>query len=723
VLGVYGQWHPQVVHDLHESIPFLYISTGTGPYNAWLDPLIVDEWHRMAYHEVQQLTAIGLPGVWTHGFYDGWAPNYMFWLALGRNSVGRFYETFGNSIPDTERRVVRTWSQRAWYRPNPPLPDAEWSLRNNINYQQSGLLLALGYMAENREHFLRTFYTVGRRSVAKPVNEGPAAYVFDGAQKRQGQLRDLMELLRRHGVEVHRTDRAFTAAAEALPRRGGPEVAEKAAEKPEPLKFAAGSFVIRMDQPYSRLADTLLDTQFVRGEERVYDDTGWTFGYTKNLEFRRVTDRGVLSVPMKPWDGEEPKRVKLPNGWIVAANAADTDFARFRFALGDVAVTALSSEWKTSDGIWPAGSLAIEVDDANRARVESELAKRSIRWVAAKQRPPVALVPLPLPRVALLHTWLGTQDEGWYRLALDDLGVGYDYISTQDIARDENLLDRYDVVLFPPVGWGADSAAIVNGLPPGPPIPWRKSELTPNLGRIDSTDDMRPGLGIEGVLRLRRFVERGGTLITVRDTAKFAVDYGFARYVSVVTAPSLKARGSILQGVVSDRAHPVAFGYDETLPLHYSGSPVFRVGVFTTPERDTSRPTGRGTAADPDLPQGRPFVPTPDTPQPPEGEEGFQLPEDMPYRALPRIPAPRDRPRVVVSFGAKADELLLSGMLEGGSEIAKKPVVIDAPLGKGHVLLFATNPMWRANTQGLYPLVLNALVYHNALDLGRAGAD
>ncbi|HEV2615034.1 MAG TPA: M14 family zinc carboxypeptidase, partial [Candidatus Acidoferrales bacterium] len=94
-------WHPQVLHDLHESIPFLYISTGTGPYNAWLDPLVVSEWQEMAYNEVQKMTDFGVPGVWTHGFYDGWAPNYMMFAEQGHNGIGRFYETFGGRGADT----------------------------------------------------------------------------------------------------------------------------------------------------------------------------------------------------------------------------------------------------------------------------------------------------------------------------------------------------------------------------------------------------------------------------------------------------------------------------------------------------------------------------------------------------------------------------------------------------------------------------------------------
>ncbi|MGH9826346.1 MAG: M14 family zinc carboxypeptidase, partial [Blastocatellia bacterium] len=127
-------WHPQVLHDLHESIPFLYISTGTGPYNAWLDPIVVSEWQEMAYNEVQKMTDFGVPGVWTHGFYDGWAPNYMMFAEQGHNGIGRFYETFGGRGADTaERTIPSSDTTRTWFRPNPPLPKINWSIRDNIN--------------------------------------------------------------------------------------------------------------------------------------------------------------------------------------------------------------------------------------------------------------------------------------------------------------------------------------------------------------------------------------------------------------------------------------------------------------------------------------------------------------------------------------------------------------------------------------------------------------
>jgi hypothetical protein len=735
LLDTYLEWHPQVVHDLHESIPFLYVSTGTGPYNAWLDPLMLQEWERMAIDEVQALTSMGMPGVWTHGFYDGWAPNYLFWVGMGRNSIGRFYETFGNRVPTTESRTLRPQStDRAWYRPNPPLPQVRWSLRNNVNYQQSGVLTALAGVARDRERVLEQFWRLGQRSVAKARTEGPAAYVFAGDQKRQGNLLSLMRLLRRHGVEVHVADAAFKvkpgwpppkaekqkeegkAGAEVKPEKAA--AAGKNEEKPkdDTLSFPAGSFVVRMDQPYSRLADALLDTQYVRGEERVYDDTGWTLGYARNLEFSRIVNQDVLAVPMRSWDPTSarpaPGALDTAAALIVEA-AADPELVRVRLALPEVPMTVLDAT-ATQGATAPVGSVVIRLDVGNRAAVRDAIAAAGLKTTAAAAVPAAAGHELALPRVALLHTWTDTQDEGWYRVALDDLGVPYEYISTQDVAATPELRARYDVIVFPP----ADSPReIVAGLPPGPPLPWKVSELTPNL-TVDATDDMRPGLGLAGVGHLARFVEEGGVLLAVGASARFAVEYGLAPYVEVVTTEKLKARGSLLKAKVADATSPIVYGYDETLPVYFRGGPVFKVGVFDRRRQGGERPSGRGSKADPDVPQGRPYVAPAEEPEAKPFEEGFQLPQDLPFFSLPYLPAPERRPRVVLAFPKEADQLLLSGMLEGGDEIAGKALVVDCPLGRGHVVLYGCNPMWRATTQGTYALVLNAIMSWDHLGVG-----
>ena len=185
------QYHPTILHDLHESVPFLYVSTGTGPYNAWLDPITIDEWHMMAYNEVDEMTKRGVPGVWTHGFYDGWAPNYAFYIANGHNAIGRFYETHGGSGADTRIVSVGEEANRDWFRPNPPFSRVRWSIRNNTNLSESGILLGMKNLAENKEKFLRNYYLKSKRSVQKPWNEGPAAYVLSTKNGKAWNLGEL----------------------------------------------------------------------------------------------------------------------------------------------------------------------------------------------------------------------------------------------------------------------------------------------------------------------------------------------------------------------------------------------------------------------------------------------------------------------------------------------------------------------------------------------------
>ena len=253
--------------------------TGTGPYNAWLDPLAIDEFQLLAYHEIEEMTKRGVPGVWTHGFYDGWAPNYMLYIATGHNSIGRFYETFGNGGADTrERTLGANQTSRVWYRPNPPFPRVNWSMRNNVNMQQSALLFAMNFVANNNERFLNNFYLKSKRAIAKASNEGPAAYIIPGDTPRPVEAADMVNLMRLRGIEVHRANKEFTVKDQ---------------------KFAAGSYIVRMDQPYSRMADMLLDTQYYNvNDPAPYDDTGWTMGAMRNVKTVRVVDKSVLDVPM-----------------------------------------------------------------------------------------------------------------------------------------------------------------------------------------------------------------------------------------------------------------------------------------------------------------------------------------------------------------------------------------------------------------------------------------
>jgi hypothetical protein len=754
VLNTYISWKAQVIHDLHESVAYLYDNTvGDGPYNAWLDPILTDEWQMIGWHNVSEMTKMGMPGVFTHGTFDTWTPGYLMFMAATHNGISRLYETFGNGGADTlERRLGPNDTARSWYKQNPPLPVAMWSQRNNNNYQQTGLLVSLNHFADNKNLFLKNFYLKSKRSILKPKTEGPAAYVFPADDPRPGPQADLLRILQLQGCEISKSTAAFTVTMPAKrPARqgqnapgggngngsgngaeessGGPKK-EAANDAPETRTFPAGSYIVRMDQPYSRIADMLLDYQYWAPDDpqrNPYDDTGWTFGELFNVKVARVADVKALDAPMEriAADIAAPGGV-VGSGSVFAVNHnADPSLAtlryRFRGASG-VEFDVAEEPFEAGGKKFNRGSFiirGIKADELNRAANELGLTP-----VALDAAPSVKMHPARAARVALMHTWINTQDEGWWRLALDQLAIPFEYISTQDVAKDAQLRAKYDVILFPPVG-RASGQTIISGMPGfGNPIPWKTTELTPNIGKIDSTEDIRPGLGWEGMANLERFVRDGGVLIGVDDTASFAVQFGLTHGVSVTPAQRLKITGAVLRSTLVDGTSPLAYGYDDALSIYSSDGPIF--GVSNTVggrggrgggSGEARRATGRGTPDDPDLPQGRP--PSSPLPEDPRVEPWQAAPirEDQLRNGVNIIP-PAQRPRVVFRYG-DARDLLVSGLLDGGTEIAQRPMVVDVPIAKGHVILFSNNPIWRGETHGSYFMVLNAILNHDSLDAGR----
>ena len=278
VLNTYLTWKPQVLHDLHESVPYLYDNTiGDGPYNAWVDPILTDEWQMIGWQNVSEMTKFGMPGVFAHGTFDTWSPGYLMFIAATHNGISRLYETFGNGGADTLTRTLSPDEySRTWYRQNPPLPRTRWSQRNNNNYEQTALLISLDYFNKNSKLFLKNFYLKARRSIEKPKNEGPAAYVFPGDEPRLGNQATLLRVLQGQGCEIHRATAPFTVMMKKkrsdrgnarttadTPARAAasPSVAARPADT-EARTFPAGSYIVRMDQPYSRIADALLDYQY-----------------------------------------------------------------------------------------------------------------------------------------------------------------------------------------------------------------------------------------------------------------------------------------------------------------------------------------------------------------------------------------------------------------------------------------------------------------------------
>ena len=669
-------WKPVVGHDLHESVPFLYTSTGTGPYNDEFDPIVIDEWYQLAYQEINELTRRGLPGVWTHGFYDGWAPNYVLAIANLHNSIGRFYETFTSSGADCHTVNLRSsQTDREWYRPNPPVNGVTWCIRSNINFQQSGVLVALRYVADNRQTFLENYAAKAERMVHKGKTTAPFAYVIPRGQRRAAEAADLVGLFRMQGTEVHVASKEFSLDRKPGAKRDA--AAGKDAAQADRITVHQGDWVVRMDQPYTQTVRTLLAIQHYEPDDpSPYDDTGWTLDALRHVETIAIADRSVLDQPMTllAENAVVTGTVSGRGSTYLVPHLGDWRSAALPWKVGAASVAVADSAFTVGKRTYPAGTFV--VSDAADGGARDAIVQLGLDAVAVGEPPAVSRHPVTLPRIALMHTWRETQNEGWVRYALDRMEIPYTYISDQSL-RTSGALDRFDVVVFPHVRGSVGT--LLNGQPlVGPPIPWKRSDLTPNIGRLDETDDMRPGMGLEGAAVLRGFVERGGLLLVEGASTQLPLDLGFTPTVSATDARSLRAQGGVFRAQIVDTGSPILYGYERTtFPVYFSQSPLLGVQ-----ERDTSV-TGREREA------------------------------AMSPSMVAEIDA--QRARVVLRFHERQDSLLVSGLLVAGNELTKKAAVVDAPLGQGHVVYFAIRPFWRWETQGSFALALNAIANWNAL--------
>ena len=737
-------WTPTVLHDLHEAQTYLYASTGTGPYNEALDPITVDEWWMLAKNDVMEMTKRGVPGVWTYGFYDGWVPNYLFFIANSHNAIGRFYEVQSYGPDNYEVKPPATTTSREWFRPNPPLPSIKWGARNNTNIQESAILFALHHVAANKEMYLENYWLKNKRAVARGTNGPIYGWVIPAGQHAKENTAEAVNDLRRQGLEFNVATTAFSAGN---------------------VRVQPGDYIVRGDQPYRTLADMYFSLQnFSPANPSPYDDTGWTFPLMRNLTFLQVTEKGLLNAPMKPVtaDVTAPGGITGSGNTVVVDNTSDNTLVSFRFKLANVKMQAAEEEFDANGHHFVPGAFVIP--NANRAQLEPVLKQLGLSGYAMASAPAVKMHDLDIPRIGYVHSWTRTQDEGWVRAAFDHYGVPYTYFGEPKL-KEGNLRAKYDVIVFPhggtplggpPGGFGGfgRGAAADSGRPaPNKPIPYKRTAEFQALGFPDSTDDIRGGVGPEGYKALYEFVQQGGTLITEGSTAAILPEMKLVPGVVVENPPSLFARGTILRGIIADRQSPIVYGYAHTeLPVYFSSGPVLNAGAGAPPPADTARPSeqaGRGfgtggrNAARPNgqnvTPMATQLELSPWDPDhngmgygmlPGEKEDSAQADRrsgrggrgggTAAPQTVPGLTAdPSAKTRVVVQFPAKAGDMLLSGTLEGGTTLEHRAQVVDESIGQGHIVMFAIRPFWRWQTQGTFAMGFNAILNWNDLDAGR----
>jgi len=659
----YLRWHPAVVHDLHESVPLLSIWTGTGPYNVNLDPIILSEWHAIAFHEVTTLTSLGLPGVWTYGFGEGWAHIYADSVAINHNAIGRGYETFGNGTaetveryldPEDEKYTGKPVTEADWYRASPPPKKFNWSLRDNTNYMETGVLAALQYTAQNGEAMLRNFWRRGRNAVKKGETEKPYAVLIPEAQDDALRLAAMINLLRAHGIEVSRSRDAF---------------------KVKEGDYPAGTYVVRMDQPYRSYAlDLLLPQKYPADKApwEAYDDVAWSLPVSFGVETKVVEDDAVRRVPV-----DLVSAPVLPRGRVtgdgpvfLVRDTGQEALLQARIRLARYTVEAAEKAFSAGGITYPRGSWVLPEQDGLEAALESAAAELGLEVASADSAPDVPRHALDLPRLAVLQTWADTQSPGWVRMIFDDQKVPYTLIMDEDVKKG-GLAERFDVILFPNTD---DSLrTIATGIDPKHrPLAYTKTPEFPSHGTPTSSPDITGGLTGKGLDNLEEFVRRGGLLVTLGGASKVALDGGIARDVSRPSVKGVYAPGSELRARFRRPDHPLAYGYDDV-------TSVFREDRTLYAVRHSD--------------EGRIVL-----------QWGTELPKDDDTKPEPQ-PDEKETKK----------DLVVSGGIKGGGEIEGKPAILDIPTGKGRVLAFDFDPIHRYQTLSDFRLVWNAILNWNDL--------
>ena len=367
-------------------------------------------------NDVMEMTKRGVPGVWTYGFYDGWVPNYMFFIAHSHNAIGRFYEVQSYGPDNYEVRPGATTTSKEWFRPNPPLAADQVGPAQQHEHPGVGAAVLAEPRREEQgavpRELLAEEQARGRQGQDGPTYAWviPADAAPQGGRRRRGE-----RAARRRASRSRRANAAFKAGS---------------------VDVKAGDYIVRGDQPFRTLADMYFSVQnYAPQNPSPYDDTGWTFQFMRDVKIVPVADKGILEQPMTllTTDAKAPGGIEGTGSVLVVDHTADNNLVTFRFKNADVKMLAAEEDFELGGHKFRAGSII--VPNADRAKLEPMLKDLGLSAWAVASAPNVKTHDLDVPRIGYIHSWTRTQDEGWVRAALDTFGVPYTYFADQKLKR------------------------------------------------------------------------------------------------------------------------------------------------------------------------------------------------------------------------------------------------------------------------------------------------
>ncbi len=546
-LKVHNAWHPHVIVDMHQmgsTGPRLFVPPFVDPFEPNIDPILRQEVAVMGTFIASELTSEGKAGVMHSVWFDAWTP-------------ARAYHHYHGGIRIlTEAASVRiaTPIEVPWEKLSPqvkqesvamPLPwkGGEWTLGDIVAYDYSAVKAALTNAACLRENWVRNYYRIFKNAVER--TEPPYSYVIPEKQRDLPTALKMLDILKMGGVEIHRSEKAFTA--------GG-------------FEYPEGTFIVPMAQPFGGFAKTLLEPQ-VYPEIREYpggplktpyDVVGHTLPFLMGVEAIKVDE------PFKA-EARLIKQIKRPDSVINLKQGAD--FYAWGYQSNDDVVAAnrllkkgyeifwAAEDFSSGGTSYPKGTMLVKSSENTADDLKAVAKDIYVRFDGIEKNTGIKVYSFRKPRIGLYKSWTASMDEGWTRFVLEQFEFEYQNIFDKDI-RAGNLNENLDVLVLPSLS----DQAVVQGV---------------------SDEDIPPeyagGIGEIGVKNINTFIQNGGTLITLNSSCEFAIkslSVGVNNMVSGLRRNEFFIPGSLLK-VINDLNHPITYGYQRDAAVFFRRSPVF----------------------------------------------------------------------------------------------------------------------------------------------------
>ncbi len=495
---------------------------------------------------------------------------------------------------------------------------------------ETGVLSGLQLTSMFPQLVLENFYIKTRNSLEAGGKQAPYGYVFP-VQRDMTKVATLINILRAQGIEV---------GLLSAPVKIGTET------------FPTGSYLVKLNQPYGRLAKNLLEKQdYPDPALTTYDDSGWSMGFAFNVDVREIKDSTILtaSAPLIKLAEVKVPVVGSGTAGLAVAHLGSNNMITFRYHLRNLRMRIAEASFAAEGITFPAGSFIVTGTPAELQSAREQVAALGLTAANLSAAPTVAAHDASVPRVAIYSQWSGTQELGWYRHAFDQFGIPFDLIFKERVAKG-NLKADYDVIIM--AAQNINRAAVL-AAPAAKPVPYMKSDKYKSLGVYGETPDMTGGFGAVGVDAINQFLAAGGTLITTLQAVRYPIEFGLARSVDTETPAGVNAQKPLITAEIMRPEHPVFYGYGaKQFPVKFGqGQQVFKVGVA-------------------------------------------------------------DQANVLAQF-VGGDASVLSGLMVGADNLKGRAFAMDEPNavnGHGRVIMFANNPVYRWQNHGEFNMVFNSIL-------------